>query len=489
MGWPVKFPGRIQKEYIVLICLLFLFVHCTKPSSRTNSKRSPPKAGESSDAQNSGETLLDSKSSGTSSHEEDLTTLGENIEAEKRAVKVSAYTLDQSKFLVRRFTIGLADFLKSQTPVLQYDTHPDVDYVEIIRCPADAKLNGTVDTVKLADLELNSIQTEDDKERINRIYKNNDFFKIAMTSPGCSQITEATIDTTFYDSWAPSGSYRYLIRTCISPQRLIDTNVTSTRSCSRQIGVTSPLTDYVNTRDEASRKFLKESEQASSKSILSISAAGNVADDYACYLQWCQCGSSTKYESICERDENDIPVECKGGEHGRAVALAKKKAITTLVAVAADIALSVATADAGSKGGFLRKQSYRFRNPMDLLGHGASLNGMTFDQMFQELMTQTQDFPRSCGEGISRDLQLKKSSQEIVAWKSQLDYYDCKATLYDAATTAAAGEDISIHDEALAQCPAPPAAPGTEEYVPPTVEDFLEEGEELPAEEEGGETQ
>jgi hypothetical protein len=379
-----------------------------------------------------------------------------------RNPKVSAFELDDSRFLPTRFTIGLETFLNSQTPVLNYDVPLDTDFVEIMRCPLNAVLTGASDTVRLEDIELSDASSS---ERA-RMYRNNDYFAVAVNA-GCSQLTQGTRELAFYDSWAPSGSYRYLIRPCVSSDRLVDTEKLTTRNCSRQIGITQPLKDYVNKRDKEQREFLRKASEASSNILLTLQTAKQHADTFGCFIQWCECGSGSHDQSICQRDVNGVPNECTGGEHGRAVAKAKKAAIVTLVAVATDLLLNAATS--GPAGGLGQIKNIvtkpglgsTFGGGMVLMGYGASLNGMSFNLMFQALATQTADFPRTCAQGVSIDLEMTKYALAVQGAQVEYNYNQCRATAAQAMTSSAAGEggngDFSNCPTALPVAPIPEA--------------------------------
>jgi len=374
-----------------------------------------------------------------------------SISPSARTDLVSAFELDDPVFLITRFTVGLQPFLNSQTPVLSFDLPPKADYVEIMRCPTNAVLSGVSTTISLKSISLSTVSSTDKAN----LFRNNDFWGSAI-SAGCGQLTTGATGANFYDSWAASGSYSYLIRACVSPERMSDTSQLSSRNCTRQIAVSDPLPDYTNKRIEAQRVLLQKANQASGDMLTTLAAVKQKADEEACYIQWCECGANSSQQSICQRDEKNVPAPCKGGEHGKQVAKAKKAAITNLVAVALDLALNFATTKVKG-GGVMGVAGAAF-------GTAMSLNGMTFDSMFQKLATTVQDFPATCAQGIAMDQELAAGAKAVIAAKAQYDFYACRALAAKYMTTASAGGDTTSTAEAdFANCPTTTEPPPSSE--------------------------
>ncbi len=367
-----------------------------------------------------------------------------------RHQQVSAFDLDSNEFLPIPLTVGLQSFLNTQTPVLNYGVSVDSDYVQIVRCPANAILVGPMNTINLQDVQLSSLSTA----QRNSYYANNDFFTIAMKS-GCSQLTMGTTQTTFYDAWVPSGSYRWLVRECVSPQRLTDIGNLTTRNCSRQVAISPLLKDFANTRDKTQSKYLQLANQDSANLLLSLSAAKQIADQYACYIQWCECGANPSQQSICQRDAKGVPTQCTGGEYGRAVDTAKKNAIVTLVAVGLDVAMNAALS--GENLGLNAMKAGGFGAGMTVFGYLSSLGGWSFSAMFQALASQAQDFPHSCGKGISLNLQMSQAALAVQANQAQYNFDACHAKAAIAATNAIGG--VSTSTTSSQTCPTTPNIP------------------------------
>ena len=351
---------------------------------------------------------------------------------------VSAFELDDSDFLVRAISVGLQTYIGSQTPVLNYKLPSSADYAEILRCPSNTVILGVSSAVPLQDVELSGLSTA----QKNQIYQTNDFFNAAINA-GCAQISLGTVVSSFYDSWAPTGSYRYVIRACVSPQRLLDTATLTTRNCSMQVGISAALTDYVNSRSDQQNTYLEKTNADSANLLLALQAAKQQADTYACFLQWCECGATAQDQSICQRDAQGNPTSCSGGAYMQAVTLKKKQAIITLTAVSLDLTMTLATSS--------------FEGPIgiagDLLGATTALSGMSFNTMFQSLASQVQDFPKACAAGISLNLQMSAVAESVLSIQNQYAYDNCQAQAAGAMLNATAGSDTSSTLSNSASCP------------------------------------
>ncbi len=426
---------KIKQRTKRLVVFLFQITLCQEC---TNSQKTSSTKTASSNAQ---EGVKGQSSSSTSSSS--TTTINTHLD---RTKLISALDLDTNKFLIMRLSVGMETYIQSQTPVLNFDRPVDSDYVEIMRCPTNIAIQGAADTIHLENIELTSLASA---ER-DRLYRNNDFYRAGIAA-GCTQLTQGMSAATFYDSWAPNGRFRYLIRACVAPERLTDTDKLSNRNCTRQVAISSAVKDYVNSRTQQQRDYLQKATAAAADLLLAAHAVTQKADEYACYIQWCECGSSTEDKSICQRDAKGLPKSCSGGEHGRAVALAKKKAIVTLVAVSAEMLMNIPMMGTSGQGG---KVMQAFEHIMDKSQWLTALGGMAFSQMFQELSTQTQDFPRACSQGISIDLQMVGLAQNVMRAENQYNYYACLASTAQANQDAASGVSSGTSvDLSTSKCP------------------------------------
>ncbi len=368
-----------------------------------------------------------SKTVGTSLAEHASSSTSTEIETRP---SVSANEIDTDEFMIRRISVGMETYINSQTPVVNFEVPKNADWVEITRCSTNLSIRGISNTTRIEDIELANLSPLEEEQ----LFKNNDYWNIANKS-GCEQVTSGTVIPNFYDSWAPSGSFRYLLRACVSADRLTDTTIIGNRNCSRQIAVSGPTLDYVNTREKAQKDALSDANVASSEILAILRTAKQQADTYACYIQWCECGTTANDQSICQRDEKGLPKSCDNGEYARQVDKKKKDAVTMLVAIGLDIALAAATTPS--------------IGPLSLLMNSVAISGMSFSVMFKSLVVQTQDFPRVCSKGIALDSQMSTTAKAVQAAKAKYDYSMCKVQSISAQTGAAAGTDAAAGDNKL----------------------------------------
>lgn len=306
----------------------------------------------------------------------------------KRYKKISAFSLDDSAFLVHRFVVGLKTYMTSESPQLSYDIPASADYVQLYRCPLDISLLGAVDSIPLEDVEVMEVEGASNaakQEERARIYRRNDFVTAAIKA-GCTMVSTGITSSQFYDSWAPSGNYRYLIVACVASNRLEDTEQLTTRACSRQIAVTQALRDYVNSRLELQNKLLEQANQISTKIDEVARQLKTTADQY-----------------------NDEITRCEQKGYERAVSKAKKDAIVSIAAISLDVFIELKTAPTEGKG-LIRHYlgSGGFMDKLQLLG---AMQGYSFSAMFAELGTRSEDFPRACSRGIAIDERMTAITQ------------------------------------------------------------------------------
>ncbi|MBI2603285.1 MAG: hypothetical protein HYW48_09535 [Deltaproteobacteria bacterium] len=325
----------------------------------------------------------------------------------ERSGKVSAFELNDSKFLVHRVTIGLQTFMNSESPVLKFDLPADTDFVQIKRCPTDASIAGEVDTIKLEDIELSDMSASEK----DRLYRNNNFF-LHADDAACTEVSTGTIKTTFFDSWAPTGNYRYLVRACVGQERLSGTENLITDQCSRQIAVSSPLKDYVNKRKDAENKYLAEANKISSEVDALFRSLQRSATEYS--------------EAFKDYGEDEFQ---------KAVGKEKKDAIVHAIAVTADISLEIYT---------WVGQGWGWKSvAMNIFQLSQAMGGFTFDAMFMQLGARSEDIPRACARCIRLDKETaavtNSLSDAIVRYHNAV----LRARLAAAGQEAAAGEGVS----------------------------------------------
>lgn len=328
-----------------------------------------------------------------------------------RKSKISRFEIDDPSFNIYGIAVGFKDFMNSQSPHLTYKLPKEADYTEIIRCRADANIKTATSVVALEDIALNYSSVSDKAAE----FRKNDFFRAAEETKGCEVISLGTIGSEYLDSYASSGTYRYLIRACVAKERLIDVEKLTTRACSQQVGVSDEWT-YTNTRKE-------QEQQALRKRYVYESQLDNVfwnmrllAEDFIAELNYCE-----------ER------------ERKRAIDTKIKEAWVTLAATAADVAIEFKTAQAEQPGfkGLIMHYGQPWKNKMDTFQLIAAMGGLSFRDMFINLSASSSDMPRSCArlQSLQMNMQAHLSSlSETVQW---MMYWA------NVAETAAQGIDVT----------------------------------------------
>lgn len=158
--------------------------------------------------------------------------------------KVHAIRLDASEFRINALRIGEQTFLNYATPILLYEMPPEADYVDILRCPSNVIIHGGADTLDYVELGSKDLETE------TRIYQRNNFWEAAATTSGCILIASSYTDTSFEDTFSPTGEFNYYVRACVDRERLTATQEFSTINCSRQV---SRSTNHKHTNKRARR--------------------------------------------------------------------------------------------------------------------------------------------------------------------------------------------------------------------------------------------
>jgi len=162
--------------------------------------------------------------------------------------KISAFRLDDPLFNLTQVSVGLQNLMFSESPVISYKIPEMADFVEILRCRKEA---GSLS--ELINVELSG-RSESWR---SHMYRSRDFFKYAEASQDCELLTDGHSRKDFVDTFAPSGSYRYLVRACVSPGRLSDKEQLSARNCSRRVGISSEFNNFVNKRKRDEQNALK----------------------------------------------------------------------------------------------------------------------------------------------------------------------------------------------------------------------------------------
>lgn len=296
--------------------------------------------------------------------------------------KVSSFDLDDQKFSVVALAIGSKTFMNSESSVVIYKLPRDADYVEILRCKHDTILSGGVNPISLVELEISGLS---DSEKA-QAYRQNNYFRVAEDSKGCELVTDGHLGENFIDSFSPSGAFRYLVRSCVAPGRLIDKERLTSRNCSLRVAISSEV-NYTNARKAKEQQALK---------LTSVYAARIDA-------------TTTAMRAIAE-DGNEALEECMERNRQRIIDKTIRDAWITMASAVVEVGIELVTISPGpSAGGKTSKLQYytagrrsgdagqlSFSRNLDRLQLLGATQGYLLSDTFIKLFGSSHDMERSC---------------------------------------------------------------------------------------------
>ncbi|MCB9229606.1 MAG: hypothetical protein H6618_08340 [Deltaproteobacteria bacterium] len=168
--------------------------------------------------------------------------------------KVHAIRLDSGDFRVSGLRVGEEVFYRYATPVVFFTMPQDSDYVEILRCPDNVIIHGGRDVIDYADMGSTDLNEE------VAVFARNNFWEAAVATSGCVMVASSYTDSSFEDTFAPTGSYHYYIRACVDEDRLTGTEDFGHIHCSRMVSRSLPHRH----KNQRSREELQALEKAAS---------------------------------------------------------------------------------------------------------------------------------------------------------------------------------------------------------------------------------
>lgn len=314
--------------------------------------------------------------------------------------KVSAFSLDEIQFQTVGVRVGLQDYMSSQSPAISFIRPELADYVQVLRCTKEAiiSVNGNF----LENVQLGTSQTSEQ----TKIMQSNDFWSAAEQTNGCVLIaTEYADKQILIDGYAPSGGFRWIIRTCIAPARLVDTGALSNRNCTRQVSVSPVLEDFKNKRQETERLAIQEALRERDKMD--------------------GIGIAVYYQTVAL---NNALTECQALEDQRQASVTKKRAIGTIIGQGVGLAASFYSAGSGAaldktfSWAQAAKGAWKAGSAAGVGSFGAGL-GSGLGAAINDLFTSSSDYPKSCSTAkkIENDgailAQQLKAAHELFAAK------------------------------------------------------------------------
>jgi hypothetical protein len=312
--------------------------------------------------------------------------LSEGDLKEQKISFVSAFDLDNSELRVNGIRASVQDFMTGETPVLTYMLPEKADYVEIMRCSADTIIRGP--SGDLLDVDLGSPSLDDEK----RIFKQNNFWDSALEQiNNCVLVSSGFSNSIYQDLHIVSGSYRYLVRACVSPQRLTDAEFVSHRHCSRQIGLSTLLANYKNQRNETESAALQRVQDFRDR-----------ADGL---------GREIHYLAVAT---NNALAACNDRETARQIRVKRKEAFTTIMGFGLSLGLELSLPSTGLSAVRSGAKTWTqlwgetWNNRDTIAGQCTQIG-----QALQWLFSSPEDFPRSCTRAKELAMQADIKTDEL----------------------------------------------------------------------------
>lgn len=412
----------MQNLYNIWVLFIFLSLQTALISSCSNNKNQSPKktttsklktskdsnATSSGDDKNIKDESEDQEENDDDEEEQTTQQPSDNPLISYRRPKLSRFEIDDSKFIVTGIAIGLKDFIDSESPLLTYKIPKDADYIEIIRCDSHANIATGTGVISLDDTSLSGPSR-------TTLYRTNDFFRAAEETKGCEVISLGEISNQFQDTFAPSGSYRYIVRACVASERLMDSEKLTKRNCSQQVGVSDEM-KYTNKRKDQENKAIQKMHVHESSIDNAFWNMRIIAEEFIDELNRCE-----------ERE-----VE-------RAIDTKIREAWVTVAASAADISLELVSYGKANPAKILQHYTMPTSGGrvMDMMQMAGASGGLSFRDMFLNLTASSDDMPRSCARLQSIQLTMQTHLSNVNNDFFWLAYWA------DIAKIASTGQDVT----------------------------------------------
>ncbi|MFK7873841.1 MAG: hypothetical protein AB8C84_11865 [Oligoflexales bacterium] len=159
----------------------------------------------------------------------------------QRLETISQLRLDTNEFSVTGLVVSHLTLNDHPILSLSYDMSSEADYVQVLRCRDALRIEGET-------MELDQALAIDDQGEREQAFRSNLFWENAREN--CAIIADNFIRKTMLDSFASTGEYFYLARSCVTSSRLaIEVEGQTSRNCSRIIEKSSSII-YNNQRSQ-----------------------------------------------------------------------------------------------------------------------------------------------------------------------------------------------------------------------------------------------
>jgi hypothetical protein len=318
------------------------------------------------------------RNNGQTPHSDDANLVEQPLEP------VTSLELDGEAFRITPLRIGMQSFMSGEIPMLSYVMPPKANYVEILRCSADTIIRGSFDTINDVDLGSPSLSTE------IAIFQENNFWRAAAEQGDhCILVARGFTGKVFLDKSADSGSYRYLMRPCVNPDRIKTQSEDATKVCSRQVAFSELLSEFQNRRVQTEKEALSRAQKFQDK----VDGLGREIYFLA-------------------RDLNNALAKCQKEESNRQKRVGRKNALAEILGIGVTLGMEltmpasgIQAVQAGTKT-WMQLWTETWNTRDTIAGNGKQLAGI-----FKLLFTSANDFPKACNEAkeISSKSEIKVS--------------------------------------------------------------------------------
>jgi hypothetical protein len=210
-----------------------------------------------------------------------LTNQIEILQANKQTVN-----LDSAAFKITGLRVAVEEKILNHVPVVFFMPVPIADFYQLMRCDADANIQGPFSSLQSVEISAAS-QEEEVRSQIE-----NRFWSVAENHEGCVKISDSMVRTVYYDADLSDGSYKYLARACTL-------DAVQQIQCSSIVSLSTELPNYRNESSAWSAFMLEEIAQ-SERAIEELSLQlAKLSQEYATNIVMCE--KETKIRALASQ--------------------------------------------------------------------------------------------------------------------------------------------------------------------------------------------
>lgn len=309
--------------------------------------------------------------------------------------KMTPRELNSPEMLPPLPAVTMKSFFTSDAPVITFEKPASADWVQVLRCKSSVSLCSNLKRgLCLKNIHMKTLSPAEKSS----FFTGTDIFAKAGEKE-CIQLGEGSKSSEFTDFSASSGTYYWLLRSCVHSTRLLSVSGALSGNCSPQVQRTKDI-KYFNKRESKKQKALAAYLERINLIRADIEAIRVIG------LRW--------IDAYTKKD-----VGCFDIETNREKATKFKQALVTMVAIGMEVALELY----GAK--FMAKQDCKKCSAMSMYdprkkGMGSLLEwgqmfqaagGQNFAEAFVRMSTDAEDIPRTCwsADKLQSEIRLKEN--------------------------------------------------------------------------------